>query len=186
MNKQIRLLFALTMIAMLLAAGCRPAAEPTTAPEPTTAAVEPTKAPAEPTKAPEPTDTPVPAGPKVGGRVVVAHRQEPDRFWPPFSGLTVAHEVGGAMNHPLIGINEKNEYYPILLTEVPTVENGDLSEDCERPGSEQGPLPRHDPRYGVKKVRVMAQPTSSGSRRVNAEAGDLPHDGSLVPGQIED
>jgi len=129
MNKQIRWLFALAMIATLLAAGCRPTAEPTTAPEPTKAAVEPTKAPAEPTKAPEPTDTPVPAGPKVGGRVVVAHRQEPDRFWPPFSGLTVAHEVGGAMNHPLIGINEKNDYYPILLTEIPTVENGGLSED---------------------------------------------------------
>jgi peptide/nickel transport system substrate-binding protein len=41
----------------------------------------------------------------------------------------VAYEVGGAMNHPLIGIDDKNEYFPILLTEVPTAENGGLSED---------------------------------------------------------
>jgi peptide/nickel transport system substrate-binding protein len=120
---------AVTLIAALLMVGCRPAAEPTEVPEPTKAAVEPTETPVEPTKAPEPTDTPVPAGPKAGGRVVVAHRQEPDRFWGPISGLSVAHEVGGAMNHPLIGINDKNEYYPILLTEVPTAENGGISED---------------------------------------------------------
>jgi peptide/nickel transport system substrate-binding protein len=129
MNKRIQLLLAVALIAALLMVGCRPAAEPTEVPEPTKAAVEPTATPVEPTKAPEPTDTPVPAGPKAGGRVVVAHRQEPDRFWEPISGLSVAHEVGGAMNHPLIGINDKNEYYPILLTEVPTVENGGISED---------------------------------------------------------
>lgn len=75
------------------------------------------------------TATPEPSGPKAGGRVVVAHRQEPDRFWPPLSGLTVAHEVGGAMNHAVIGLNDKNEYFPILLEEVPTVANGGISED---------------------------------------------------------
>jgi peptide/nickel transport system substrate-binding protein len=122
MNKHIRLLLAMTLIiVVLLAVGCKPTEEPTEAPQPTEAV--------EATKAAEPTDTPVPAGPKTGGRVVVAHRQEPDRFWGPISGLSVAHEVGGAMNHPLIGINEKNEYYAILLTEVPTAENGGISED---------------------------------------------------------
>lgn len=122
MNKHIRLLFAVTLIAVLLVAGCAPAAAPTATPAPT-------KTPVPPTKAPEPTDTPVPPGPKAGGRVVVAHRQEPDRFWAPLSGLTVAHEVGRAMNHPLIGVNNKLEYFPLLLKEVPTVENGGISED---------------------------------------------------------
>jgi peptide/nickel transport system substrate-binding protein len=75
------------------------------------------------------TPTPEPTGPKPGGRVVVAHRQEPDRFWDPITGLSVAQEVGGAMNHPLVGINDANEYFPILLTEIPTVDNGGLSAD---------------------------------------------------------
>lgn len=121
MNKHIRLLFAATLIAVLMMAGCQPAAAPTKAPEPTKTPV--------PTKAPEPTATPVPAGPKAGGRVVVAHRQEPDRFWAPLSGLTVAHEVGRVMNHPLIGVNNKLEYFPLLLKEVPTAQNGGISED---------------------------------------------------------
>ncbi|MGQ9566586.1 MAG: ABC transporter substrate-binding protein [Anaerolineae bacterium] len=67
--------------------------------------------------------------PKAGGRVVVAHRQEPDRFWTPITGLSVAMEVAGLMNHPLIGVNDKNEFYPILVTEVPSVQNGGISED---------------------------------------------------------
>jgi peptide/nickel transport system substrate-binding protein len=75
------------------------------------------------------TATPEPSGPRAGGRVVVAHRQEPDRFWPPISGLTVAHEVGGAMNHALVGITDLSEYFPILLEELPTVANGGISED---------------------------------------------------------
>ncbi len=75
------------------------------------------------------TATPLPGGPKTGGRVVVAHRQEPDRFWQPISGLSVAHEVGGAMNHPLVGLDNNSEYFPILVEEVPTAANGGLSED---------------------------------------------------------
>ena len=75
------------------------------------------------------TATPLPSGPKPGGRVVVAHYQEPDRFWPMISGLSVANEVGGAMNHALVGIDENSEYTPILVTEVPTAENGGISAD---------------------------------------------------------
>ncbi|NLE76212.1 MAG: peptide ABC transporter substrate-binding protein [Chloroflexi bacterium] len=74
------------------------------------------------------TATPLP-GPKTGGRVVVAHRQEPDRFWRPMSGLTVAYEVGGLMNHPMVVVNEKLEYVPVLITELPTVQNGGISAD---------------------------------------------------------
>lgn len=73
-------------------------------------------------------ETPV-GVPKSGGRVVVAHTQEPDRFWPPLTGLTVSYEVGGLMNLPLIEVNDRNEYQPVLATEVPTTRNGGLSED---------------------------------------------------------
>jgi len=75
------------------------------------------------------TATPEPGGPKPGGRVVIGYGQEPDRFWPPLTGLSVSYEVGSAMNHPLLGINEQGEYYPILLQEIPTVENGGISAD---------------------------------------------------------
>jgi len=122
MNKHIRLLFAVTLIAVLLVAGCQPAAAPTATPAPT-------KTPVPPTKVPEPTDTPVPAGPKAGGRVVLAHRQEPVRYWGPITGLSVSREVGMLMNHSLIAVNDELEYIPVLLTEVPTAQYGGISGD---------------------------------------------------------
>ncbi|MBC8446399.1 MAG: ABC transporter substrate-binding protein, partial [Chloroflexi bacterium] len=122
MNKHIRLLFAVTLIAVLLVAGCQPAAAPTATPAPT-------KTPVPPTKAPEPTATPVPPGPKAGGRVVLAHRQEPDRYWGPITGLSVSREVGMLMNHSLIAVNDELEYIPVLVTEVPTAQNGGISGD---------------------------------------------------------
>ena len=122
MNKHIRLLFAVTLIAVLLVAGCQPAAAPTATPAPT-------KTPVPPTKAPEPTATPVPPGPKAGGRVVLAHRQEPDRYWGPITGLSVSREVGMLMNHSLIAVNDELEYIPVLVTEVPSAQNGGISGD---------------------------------------------------------
>jgi len=122
MNKHVRLLFAVTLIAVVMMAGCQPAAEPTATPAPT-------KTPVPPTKAPEPTDTPVPAGPPSGGRVVLAHRQEPDRFWGPITGLSVSREVGGLMNHSLLVVNDELEYIPVLATEVPSAQNGGISGD---------------------------------------------------------
>jgi len=71
----------------------------------------------------------VAVAPKAGGRVVVAHRQEPDRFWMPFTGLTVSREVGMLMNHSLVGVDDENEFFPLLVTEVPTAQNGGISED---------------------------------------------------------
>jgi len=67
--------------------------------------------------------------PKAGGRVVVGFTQEPDRLWPPITGLSVSYEVAGLINLPLVGVNDKNEFYPILAKEVPTVQNGGLSQD---------------------------------------------------------
>ncbi len=122
MNKHVRLLFAVTLIAVVMMAGCQTAAKPTATPAPT-------KTPVPPTKVPEPTATPVPAGPPSGGRVVLAHRQEPDRYWGPITGLSVSREVGMLMNHTLIAVNDELEYIPKLVTEVPSAQNGGISAD---------------------------------------------------------
>ena len=134
MRECMRLALFVMLVAALVVAACGPAPTPEVVDPVEAEPAEPTEVaepeePVEPTEEPEPVDTPVPEGPRSGGRVVVAHRQEPDRFWAPFSGLTVAHEVGRIMNHTLIGTNADLEYFPILVEEVPTVENGGISED---------------------------------------------------------
>ncbi len=127
-------------LVVVLVAGC---ASPTPAPAPATQApkpAEPTKAPAvEPTKAPvvqpttapapPPTQAPAAAQPKKGGTVTVGLHQEPDRFWGPITGLTVAQEVGDILNEPLIRIDEKLNYIPALAEQVPTMQNGGISAD---------------------------------------------------------
>ena len=146
--KRLAVVLSVVLVASMLLAACGPAPEPEVVEKVVTKEVEKTivetvvetveveveKTVVETVEVEKPvevvvTATPLPGGPQPGGRVVVAHYQEPDRFWPPISGLTVAHEVGGAMNHPLVGINDKSEYFPILVNEVPTAENGGISED---------------------------------------------------------
>jgi peptide/nickel transport system substrate-binding protein len=122
MIKRIQLLLAVTLIAALLMVGCRPAAEPTEVPEPTKAA-------AEPTKAPEPTDTPIPAGPTVGGTAVHGSHEEPDRIWGPITGLTVSSEISRLVNASLVQVNDRLDFIPDLALEVPTLENGGISSD---------------------------------------------------------
>ncbi len=136
MNRFARLLLVMTVITTLLATGCGGGATPTPVPpksaEPTKApaAVEPTKAPAAPTAAaPQPTATTAAAQPKKGGTVTVGLHQEPDRLWGPITGLTVAQEVAGLLNQPLIKIDEKLAYIPALATEVPSMQNGGISAD---------------------------------------------------------
>ena len=118
-----RAIFSILAVAAILTtalAGCSPAAAPATN----------TAAPAAPTNtaAPAPTTAPTQA-PKTGGQVIVGHGQEPDRFWGPFTGLTVAQEVGGLMNLPLVIIDNKLNLAPRLVTQVPTTDNGDISAD---------------------------------------------------------
>jgi peptide/nickel transport system substrate-binding protein len=122
------------VITALLASGCGGTPTPAPTPVPPTKApapAEPTKAPvAQPTPAaPQPTATPAAAQPKKGGSVVVGLHQEPDRLWGPITGLTVAQEVSGLLNEPLIKIDEKLAYIPALVTEVPTMQNGGISAD---------------------------------------------------------
>ena len=64
-----------------------------------------------------------------GGTVIVGHRQEPDRLWRPITGLVASNEIAALVNHTLIGIDENLDYFPILLEQVPALENGTVSED---------------------------------------------------------
>ncbi len=75
------------------------------------------------------TAAPAAGQPKAGGTLTIGSPQEPDRIWGPITGLTVAQEMQYLVNAGLISINDKVEYIPNLATEVPTLENGGISQD---------------------------------------------------------
>lgn len=64
-----------------------------------------------------------------GGTLTHGSAQEPDRFWGPITGLTVSREIALLVNASLLKINEELELVPELVEEVPTLENGGISED---------------------------------------------------------
>lgn len=68
-----------------------------------------------------------PSAPK--GQVVVGISQEPTIFNPLLSSIEVDHGVWWNLYDPLWGVNEKGDFVPKLATEVPSVQNGGLSED---------------------------------------------------------
>lgn len=119
MRRHIQWLSAVMLITSLLVSGCSSSTTPTQT-------LAPGKAPLTP-QASAPTVNP--PGPKTGGRVVVGFPQEPDRFWRPFTQAAVAAEVSQLINLSLVMVNEKNEFVPALLTEVPTTKNGGVSAD---------------------------------------------------------
>jgi peptide/nickel transport system substrate-binding protein len=67
--------------------------------------------------------------PPKGGQVIVGLSQEPTIFNPLKSTLEVDRGAQFAMFDSLWRINEKSELVPNLATELPTVENGGISED---------------------------------------------------------
>jgi peptide/nickel transport system substrate-binding protein len=67
--------------------------------------------------------------PPKGGQVIVGLSQEPTIFNPLKSTLEVDRGAQFAIFDSLWRINEKSELVPNLATEIPTVENGGISED---------------------------------------------------------
>ena len=67
--------------------------------------------------------------PPRGGQVIVGLSQEPTIFNPLKSTLEVDRGVQFALFDSLWRINEKSELVPNLATEIPSVENGGISED---------------------------------------------------------
>lgn len=76
--------------------------------------------------------TPAPvtiATPKKGGTVTLALYQEPETLNPYLAAQRAAGEVHTFVIEGLLGVNENGEFYPVLAREVPTKENGGLSDD---------------------------------------------------------
>ena len=67
--------------------------------------------------------------PRVGGNLVIGSIQEPDSLNPWLSGLTVGSEVENLIYDPLTRVDPAGSHVPALAAEVPTLENGGISED---------------------------------------------------------
>jgi peptide/nickel transport system substrate-binding protein len=65
-------------------------------------------------------------------RASVLSPQEPRTLLPHFDLLTLAHEVENLVFDCLYAIDTQGEYIPRLASEVPTLENGGISEDGRR------------------------------------------------------
>lgn len=67
--------------------------------------------------------------PTVGGELIIGSIQEPDSLNPWLTGLTVGLEVENLIYDSLTRVNPEGTHIPMLVTEVPSVENGGISED---------------------------------------------------------
>ena len=123
----------LIVLLSLLISACAPAATPTTAPQPTappqpaaTTAPQPTTAPAKPTEAP-----PQPTATKPAERKVATFiwTQEFDTLNPYYTNMwfsTITHQF---WNCWAWDFDDQNNPVPVLVTEMPSVENGGISAD---------------------------------------------------------
>jgi peptide/nickel transport system substrate-binding protein len=115
----------LVVASMLLAACGTPEAT-----EPPPAATEPpAAAAATDTPVPEPTDTPMPGVDKQGGTLVMGFYQEPELLNPFIRTQTIAGIAGDFMERMLILTDANGNFTPDLVKELPTVQNGGVSED---------------------------------------------------------
>ncbi|MBW7882061.1 MAG: peptide ABC transporter substrate-binding protein [Caldilineaceae bacterium] len=91
------------------------------------AACAPAAAPAAPVT--EAAPAPAAGAPRVGGELVIGSIQEPDSLNPWLTGLTVGLEVESMIYDSLTRVDPTGEHVPLLAAEVPSLENGDISED---------------------------------------------------------
>lgn len=71
------------------------------------------------------------SGPQVGGELIIGSIQEPDSLNPWLTGLTVGLEVEAMIYDGLTRVDPEGNHIPMLAAEVPTVENGGISEDLQ-------------------------------------------------------
>ncbi|GIK71243.1 MAG: peptide-binding protein [Chloroflexota bacterium] len=67
--------------------------------------------------------------PRVGGELVIGSIQEPDSLNPWLTGLTVGLEVEAMIYDSLTRVDPDGVHIPALAAEVPSIENGGISED---------------------------------------------------------
>ena len=123
---KMRIVLSSVLIMILITtviAGCGATPEPTAAPPPTEAAPQATEA-------PPPTEPPPPPGAdKQGGTLVLGFYQEPELLNPLIRTQTVASWTGDFMESAVVEANPAGEFYAQLAEEVPTIQNGGVSED---------------------------------------------------------
>jgi peptide/nickel transport system substrate-binding protein len=66
---------------------------------------------------------------KPTGQVIVGLSQEPTKFNPLMPHIEVDQGVHWNLFSPLWGVDDKGDFTPQLAAEIPTVENGGISED---------------------------------------------------------
>lgn len=126
-HKRWSVVIGLLFMTAIVVASCGPKA--TEAPVETKAPAEemPTEAPEAPTA--EPTEAPLPGADKQGGTLVMAYYQEPEMLNPFIRTATVAGIWGDFMERGLLDVFPNGEYFADLAKEVPTLDNGGVSED---------------------------------------------------------
>ncbi len=131
---RLKKLLPLVMLLSLLIAACAPAATPTAAPQPTTPPqpaattapqVQPTAAPPKPTEPPQPTAT------KASERKVATFiwTQEFDTLNPLYTNMWFSAVTFQLWNCYAWNFDDQNNPVPVLITEMPTTENGGISAD---------------------------------------------------------
>lgn len=133
---KLRKFLPLVVLLSLIISACAPAVTPTAAPQPTTApaAAQPTAAPAQPTAVPaqptaapvEPTAPPAPAERKVATFIWTQEFDTLNRF---YSNKWFAQIMEQVWNAAAWEFDDKNEPFPVLVTEIPSPDNGGISPD---------------------------------------------------------
>lgn len=118
-----RLALWLLAILLLVAACAAPTAPP--AEEPAEMATEPAME-----EAPEPTAESAEAeAPAEGGTLVFLIQEDLETLNYYLTTAFITEQVYDTLNEPLLGVDADGNYYPILAAEIPTPENGSVSED---------------------------------------------------------
>ena len=127
---RLRKYWPLIILVALFVSACSPAATPTTAPQPTappkpaetTAPAQPaTAAPAQPTAVPQPTAAPATDKRKVAKFIWTQEFDTLNRF---YSNKWFAQILEQVWNAAAWEYDDKNEPFPVLVTEIPSPDNG--------------------------------------------------------------
>ena len=119
------ILIGLLVVASMALAACG-TPEPTELPA---AVTEPPPAEATATPVPEPTATPKPGADKQGGTLVMGYYQEPELLNPLLATQTVSGIASDFLSRGLLKSDPDGNYITDLAKEVPTVQNGGVSDD---------------------------------------------------------
>lgn len=124
-------LFSLLILTSLVLSACvTPATQaptqPPDAPAATDVPAQATVAPAQPTEAPPPTEVPAPT---FSGTAIITFTQEPDNLNPLYTDMWFSAITREFWLRGLWVFNENNEPVLALAAEIPTADNGGLSED---------------------------------------------------------